>query len=182
MIIIFVILIILLIALLQNKYIKSNYDNNYYKIQNRENNQSLDYLIKLRKIIRYLTLNLNTNNIIYRKYKKGFEKLLRISNTIKISEVELNVNNTTSYTINKGEEIVMCIRNKNNFSPLNEIIYVLIHELSHIICPDLGHTENFYKINIFLLKEAIRLKLYINKNYNENPKEYCGIELNENLL
>ena len=90
----------------------------------------------------------------------------------------------TSYSINKGEELVFCIRSKQNneLHSLNKIFYVAVHELAHIGCPEIGHTQLFNKINIFLLKEAIEFKLYNYIDYDQSPEEYCGISLNHTIL
>ena len=46
----------------------------------------------------------------------------------------------TSYSINKGEEIVFCLRCKktNQLHNINELMYVAIHEISHVACPEIG--------------------------------------------
>ena len=90
----------------------------------------------------------------------------------------------TSYSINKGEELVFCIRSKadDTLHSINKIFYVATHELAHIGCPEVGHTDLFYKLNLFLLKEAIEFKLYNYTNYDQTPEEYCGISLNHSIL
>ena len=90
----------------------------------------------------------------------------------------------TSYSINKGEEIVFCLRSKekSELHDINELMYVAIHEISHVGCPEIGHTPLFKNINIELLKHAINCGVYLYKDYNINPEEYCGIELNNNIL
>lgn len=90
----------------------------------------------------------------------------------------------TSYSVNKGQELVFCIRSKrdNNIHPLNELLYVAIHELAHIGCPEIGHTKLFYELNLFLLKKAVEFNLYRYNNYNNQPREYCGITLNNTIL
>jgi hypothetical protein len=90
----------------------------------------------------------------------------------------------TSYSINKGEELVFCLRSKNTnkLHDINDLLYVAIHEIAHIGCPEIGHTELFKKINKYLLKEAINYKIYRYDNYGKNNKEYCGIILTNNIL
>ena len=90
----------------------------------------------------------------------------------------------TSYSINKGEEIVFCLRSRENgkLHDINELMYVAIHELAHVGCPEIGHTPLFKNINIELLKHAVNCNIYYYKDYNINPEEYCGIELNNNIL
>ena len=90
----------------------------------------------------------------------------------------------TSYSINKGEEIVFCLRSKedNKLHDVNELMYVAIHEIAHVGCPEIGHTPLFRRINKELLKYAIECDVYQYKDYNSNPEDYCGIELTNNIL
>ena len=46
----------------------------------------------------------------------------------------------------------------------------------------IGHTNKFYEINKFLLKEASRLNYYNIKNYKLKPYNYCGLIINELLI
>lgn len=90
----------------------------------------------------------------------------------------------TSYSINKGEEIVFCLRSipDNKLHNINELMYVAIHEIAHVGCPEIGHTSLFKKINLELLKYAIECGVYSYKNYNALPEQYCGIQLANNIL
>jgi len=90
----------------------------------------------------------------------------------------------TSYSINKGEEIVFCLRCKetNEVHNINELMYVAIHEIAHVGCPEIGHTPLFKKINKDLLQYAIDCNIYSYKDYNTFPESYCGIILSNNIL
>jgi hypothetical protein len=90
----------------------------------------------------------------------------------------------TSYSVNKGEELVFCLRSKKNnkLHNINDIMYVAVHEIAHIGCPEIGHTPLFKKINKFLLERACEAGLYKFENYKETQKEYCGITLTSNIL
>jgi len=90
----------------------------------------------------------------------------------------------TSFSINKGEEIAFCLRSKksNDLHQLNLIMYVALHEMAHIACPEIGHGDLFKKIFKFLTEIAIELKLYKLDNYEANPIEYCGMMLSSNIL
>jgi hypothetical protein len=90
----------------------------------------------------------------------------------------------TSYSVNKGEELVFCLRSKinNKLHNINDIMYVAIHEIAHIGCPEIGHTPLFKKINKFLLERALKKGLYTFENYRKTQKEYCGITLTSNIL
>jgi predicted metal-dependent hydrolase len=103
--------------------------------------------------------------------------------TVKIQESSEDSSNT-SYSVNKGDILVFCIRSKynNKIHDINDLKYVAIHELAHIACPEIGHTELFYKINKYLLKKAISYQLYNYIDYDINNIEYCGIQLNKNII
>ena len=68
----------------------------------------------------------------------------------------------TSYSVNKGEELVFCVRSKKTgkIHDLNLLMYVALHEIAHIACPEQGHTPLFKKIFAFLTEQALKLKLY----------------------
>ena len=90
----------------------------------------------------------------------------------------------TSYTVNKGERIVFCLRFKviNTIHDINTLMYVVIHELAHIGCPEYGHTPLFKEIFKFLLIQSSKIGIYTPIDYRKNPQNYCGMEINEYLL
>jgi hypothetical protein len=90
----------------------------------------------------------------------------------------------TSYTVNKGEKIVFCLRSKvlNDIHDMNTLMYVVIHELGHVGCPEFGHTPLFREIFKFLLEQSIIINIYNPIDYRKYPKNYCGMTINEYLL
>ncbi len=66
-----------------------------------------------------------------------------------------------SYTINK-EQTFLCLKDQNNeYYPINMMIYVLLHEISHSLnTKDIGHTPEFHRIFQELLNKAEKLKIY----------------------
>jgi len=114
------------------------------------------------------------------KYLKMIQKKLPNS-VIKESSAKSEF---TSYSVNKGEELVFCLRSKKNnkLHDINDLMYVAVHEIAHIGCPEIGHTPLFKKINKFLLERAAIINLYKFENYKVTQKEYCGITLTSNIL
>jgi hypothetical protein len=58
----------------------------------------------------------------------------------------------------------------NKYYDTNMLVYVLLHEISHSICDEVGHTKKFHLYFHELLKKAIEMKVYnpdipIIKNY-----------------
>ncbi len=90
----------------------------------------------------------------------------------------------TSYSVNKGEEIAFCLKSKKNgnLHKLNLIMYVALHELAHVGCHEIGHTELFKDIFAFYTREAIKLGIYKYEDYDSNPVEYCGMVLSSSII
>lgn len=65
-----------------------------------------------------------------------------------------------SYTINK-QKVFLCLRDENKeYYDINMLTYVLLHEISHVICDEVGHTDKFHEIFDAVLEEAVKLKVY----------------------
>ena len=61
-------------------------------------------------------------------------------------------------------------------------MYVAIHELAHIGCHEIGHTDLFKKIFAFYLEVAIELGIYKHVDYEIDPVEYCGMILSSSII
>lgn len=89
----------------------------------------------------------------------------------------------TSYSVNKGESIVVCIRQTDNsFVDMNDVLYVVIHELAHLSTDEIGHTDTFWNNFRFLLQEAQDMGVYKRRDYGRQPADYCGIRLTSSVL
>lgn len=65
-----------------------------------------------------------------------------------------------SYCINK-EKIYICMQNeKGKYYTDNTLIYVILHEVAHVLCDEVGHTEKFQNIHQELIDKAAELGLY----------------------
>lgn len=97
----------------------------------------------------------------------------------------------TSYSVNKGQRIVMCLRarGENNrrkgpgaIEDENTLMYVLLHELTHLATTDVGHTPKFWENFRFIIKEAVGLGVYADKDYSVSPVNYCGIKIDSSSV
>lgn len=165
-------------------YVKSLVDNNYYWVRNLKNhNLSVNTLATIRlnmvKLVSYLSTNIELfpDNMSYIKDMVQRTKIINITEASKDEKY-------TSYTINKGEKIVFCLRSKifNKIEDMNTLMYVVIHEMGHIGCPEFGHTDLFKKIFKFLLQQSIKIGIYKAVDYRIYPQSYCGMIINEYLL
>jgi hypothetical protein len=76
-----------------------------------------------------------------------------------IPKIELYEGNK-SYTINK-EKIYLCLKDKDGkYYNTNMLVYVFLHEVAHILCDEVGHTEKFARIFDELLEKASKLGVY----------------------
>jgi hypothetical protein len=165
-------------------YIKSNIDNKYYLVKHSSDNlikqEKVDILVELNKrvdkLIYYLSINYNNNYVNLPKYKNVNLLLKRFSPDL-IGENIFPFG--TSYTFNKGSFIGMCIDTKNK--DINTMMYVLLHELAHVGSESVGHTQEFLNFFRFLIKISIQLNIYQETDYINNPKEYCGLNINQNI-
>jgi hypothetical protein len=77
-----------------------------------------------------------------------------------------------SYTINK-KKVYLCLKDKDGkYYNNNMLMYVALHELSHVICDEIGHTDKFNRIFDDLLQKAQKMGVYnpslpLDKNYCE---------------
>lgn len=100
----------------------------------------------------------------------------------------LNKANLTSYTENKGEQLVLCLREKkavngeNRLHDPNTMMFVVCHELTHIMNDAWGHETEFWELFKTMLENAIECGVYSPVNYRLYPINYCGLELNYNPL
>jgi len=94
-------------------------------------------------------------------------------------------NKYTSYSINKGDKIVFCLRSKdgsNKLVDLNTMMFVAIHELAHLMTKSIGHTAEFWDNMRYLLKEGIKIGIYVKQDFNNSPVEYCGTQITDTPL
>lgn len=87
----------------------------------------------------------------------------------------------TSYTTNKGEVIAICLRNpkSDKIYNYNTLMFVNLHELSHLTDRQIGHNSSFWDTFKTVLTNAVELGIYKSEDYNTNPIEYCGIEISD---
>ncbi len=65
-----------------------------------------------------------------------------------------------SYTINKSK-IFLCLRDANGeYYGNNTLVFVLLHEIAHVLCSEEHHTPLFQDILDELVHKAIRYDLY----------------------
>lgn len=95
-------------------------------------------------------------------------------NNLNILNNLVMVEDNESYTINK-KVIHLCTKNPKNgqYYDKNTLIFVVLHELAHVLCNDVGHTDTFSVINQSLLDHAVKCGFY--DPSKPFVKNYCSL-------
>lgn len=117
------------------------------------------------------------------------ERLTQLIKNYKESDIReispLNAQGYTSYTEDKTH-LVLCLRKKipvNGQYPLEDInimMFVVIHELTHMMNKTWGHPYEFWVLFKFMLQNASEAGVYTPINYRREPLEYCGMKITYN--
>ena len=203
------IILIIFYSFINNKkkdilLVKSTLDDDDYLVRNLpdklEASNRLSYIrSKLTEVVKKLNPNINSSSDLYKKYIKNDDKLEKV---ISFNEFNSSLNQLlrkykdsaltfsestpdakyTSYSVNKGEQLVFCLRLKkegDRLVPKNTILFVALHELSHLMTKSIGHGEDFWNNFRFILKVAIDYDIYKSVDFNNNPVAYCGMKITD---
>lgn len=166
-------------------YVRSDIDNEYYLVRDlNDKQQASNMLAKIKQNIIIISDYLFSNKNKYIEYQPYITQLHeKIKNVIVMESSKDSV--YTSYSVNKGEQIVFCLRSrkiKNQLHKLNLLMYVVLHEISHVACPEYGHTNLFKKIFSFITSVAIDIGLYKKIDFVRDPTEYCGLTITDSII
>jgi len=182
--ILFITLLLLLISV--NYYVK-NKDLIILKGTDNRKYRLLDLPGKEKCLEMLVLLNNNTMKIVEllkknKDEKKGIDEVIKRYNPDRLSE-NLENRSLTAYSLNKGEEICVCLREPKDetkvIDDINTLMFVLIHELAHLMTEEIGHTDNFWRNMAFLLEKGNKCGVYNPINYSESPVMYCGVNVNQ---
>ena len=163
------------------EYVKSTIDNTEYLVRSLPDKQeAADLLANIRKKLE------ETVEALKKTYPDDprTKRLLQNFRSDKIKEGSENTK-YTSYSINKGEQIVFCLRAKDSTKQLvdlNTMVFVALHELGHIATESIGHNKEFWDNFKWILRVAVKEKIYTFQDFNKDPKGYCGIQITDQPL
>jgi hypothetical protein len=164
----------------QLKCIVSTVDGDKYCVRERNNLQEASDLlaritVKMKKLV----------DFVDKKYpdKPNIRRLVKKFNPNKIMET-LPTSEYTAYSENKGKKLAFCLNkekdNNNNLIDENTLMFVAIHEMSHVATETIGHNKEFWDNFKFLLKEAKEVGIYNVVDYSTHNEEYCGMTITDN--
>jgi hypothetical protein len=133
-------------------------------------------------------VNINLNKLVNHLAKKypnesNVKRLIKGYNPKKIYET-LPTSEFTAYSENKGEKLAFCLDTEKNSQgrliDLNTLMYVALHEVSHIATQSIGHNDEFWENFKFIITEAKEINIYNPIDYKKNPSRYCGMNISDN--
>jgi len=166
-------------------YIESNLGTKFLIFKDNNKDEKINLLAKVVGNMYILRDHLYKNINDYPEYKQYIIQLYNNFNKLRTSIYETDpLSNLTSYSVNKGEELSICLQDKETkkLYDLNLLMYVVIHEMSHFACPEIGHGDLFQKIFNKFISIAITINLYNKIDFANNPINYCGLILNSSII
>ena len=160
--------------------VKSSIDGNNYLVRNMEHKEAAaDRLARIRekllRLMKYLEQSFGDRPFV-KQIMRNFDAS---SERFAESTPEAAY---TSYSVNKGEKIFMCLRQRDEKEELvdeNILIFVALHEMSHIGTASIGHTKEFWNHFAWLLEKSETLGVYTYQNFAAHPVEYCGVHITD---
>ena len=161
------------------KCIISSKDGNRYCVRERQKlelaaNLLAEVTAKCKALVQYMKEK-HPDDPRVKRLVEGFNPQ-KISETLPTSEL-------TAYSENKGEKIAFCLnttKNGDKLIDINTLTFVALHELSHVLTESVGHKQDFWNNFKFVLENAKAAGIYDPVDYKKNPKEYCGMTINDN--
>jgi hypothetical protein len=171
-------------------YVKSRVDSKEYLIRNKYKpnseieEETVDTLALIYKNVSKLIVAMKEKDVkpYWLKYLDNFQPS-------SISEAAIEKKYTT-YTVDK-KHIHICLRTRDSekkIYDMNDLLYVVIHELAHMVNytrdgkPIMGHTLDFQLKFKYLINEAIEAGIYKYYDYSKQPKDYCGMQITSHIL
>lgn len=161
------------------KCIISNADGETYCIRERGRLKEAALLLSLirensKKVVDGL-YKAHPDNEFVQRLKKRFNP--------KVFQETLPTSVHTAYSENKGEKMAFCLNKKkhdnDNLIDENTLMFVALHELTHIGTLDVGHTKTYWHNFKFVLEHAVKERLYTPVDYKKNPEPYCGMTISD---
>lgn len=129
-------------------------------------------------------------NPLNREYlQERIAQLVRNYSPDRIYEISpRNTGDATSYTEDK-RTLVLCLRHKKpnavgkyELHDINTMMFVVLHELGHMMNNTWNHKLDFWVLFKFLLLNATEAGIYKPVDYSKYPINYCGLWLRYNPI
>jgi hypothetical protein len=160
-------------------------DGNFYDIQNLPDKETaVQHMVEIRarltKLYKYYQENpdLSADPPVAR-FLARYRPDVFIENDITSGD--------TSYSENKGQKIVVCLRDKTKapeypLIEINTIMFVMLHEMAHLMTETIGHTPEFWTNFRRILHDAVKIGIYQKVSYATSPTPYCGMMITDSPI
>jgi len=136
--------------------------------------------------LRCIISDVNGNKYCVRdrnKLELAADRLAHVNNNLN-KLVTLPTSEFTAYSENKGEKLAFCLdtekNSKGRLIDMNTLMYVALHEVSHIATKSIGHNDEFWNNFKFMITEAKEINIYNPVDYKKEPARYCGMNISDN--
>lgn len=129
------------------------------------------------KLVMYMSSKNMPDQVISHRLKERWAKIR--SNPKGLREIGVG-ETSAAYTVNKGDQIRICIRDAksdNQFEDKNDMMFVMLHELGHLMSKSYGHNLEFKKNFAYITKIAVDIGIYKYTDYQKTPTNYCGTDI-----
>jgi hypothetical protein len=194
-----VLLIVIIYIFISNKNVNNRIEsngNNMLKnkmntvnnLENMSNDEYINVILQtnIEKLRYYLNGYIKTMPLSSYPSQNDVKRLInRIKNTTIITrDAPMITNNkpVIAQTHDKGKIIEICITDSNDkvTTDTNTMMYILLHEMTHIMCISHNeHDDEFKKFHLFLINAFIESGIYNHVDYKTNPVNYCGQLIND---
>jgi len=164
----------------QLKCIVSTVDGEKYCVRERDRLQDAADLLanvanKCKDLVKYMEENYPED--------KRVQQLVERFNPKTIIET-LPTSEFTAYSENKGEKVAFCLNKKkdDNSALIDDhtLMFVSLHELTHVMTASTGHGVDFWENFKFLLEGAKEAGIHDPMDYKKKPTSYCGMTIRDN--
>ena len=152
--------------------IEVTYNGLVYRVRKSDSNTQLNTAKKLDYLRKQLQILVDYCYKYEVPTKEDSSRLYYRFKTTQLSETSTG-ETSAAYVVNKGQELRVCLNDENE----NDTMFVLLHELAHIMSKSYGHNHEFKRNMDFLVKEAVKLNIYKPTDYTKSPINYCGVTI-----
>lgn len=175
MILVYVLIFLIIIKHIHDKD-ERMHEVDGYDVRDPNDTESLRRLKHLSKITIQLQkiLRKNMKYAAHPGCKKLLERFECPDGVCRIQEKSYEFDHLAAYSVDKGKLIGICTRHEGKYMDENTMIFVYLHELSHIMSDQYAHDDEFWNNFSFLLEIAISHNLYVYQPFHVNNVNYCG--------
>lgn len=150
-------------------------DGKKHKIYNSDNNEinnkKAEMLMEINKVAHEIVDHMYKNKLPTKKIAYTTKNRFKNTTIVEILESE-----GAAHTIGKTR-MTICLITKGKFNNMNDCIFVILHELAHVMSDSYGHGEEFKQNFNFIIKLAVKLGLWKDAEYEKNNINYCGVKV-----